>query len=67
MPAMTAVQRAALQYISDNSPTRQQLSEACAPAWEFRVLPLKMWLYATYDPATKLWTITAAGTAALAA
>lgn len=66
MPAMTTVQREALQYVSDNSPTKQKLAEDCSPAWEFRVLPLKMWLYVTYDPATKLWAITAAGTAALA-
>lgn len=63
---MSTQQRSDLQYISDNSPTRKQLFEQYSPDWILRVWPLKARGHTVYDPVANQWTITAAGTAALA-
>ncbi len=68
MPSTNTYQKAALQFINDNSPTRAEMIAALPNqgAWIIRVLPLKMWGFATYTKSPDQWSITAAGITELA-
>ena len=66
--ALSSGQRAALQYINDNSPTRGELvAQETSPTLELlNIISLKLWAFALYDGVADQWTITASGITELA-